>query len=369
MANIKKIQLPSGSIYDIYDAGAARKEDLTSLKTEIKSEILGAAPEELNTLEELAAALGQDENFSTTVLNEIGNKVNKIEGKGLSTEDFTSEEKEKLSDINVYTQSDEPLNAPTGSLWIDTNVNVSDGFSLNEVKYVAQKLGEVEKEQARTNIGAVSKSGDTITGNLIVENSAPAIYTDNSTTGNRLRTFNSELGYGGLWDADPSESYVDISGKTVIGLPILSYNFTSKKITNLSMEPSVIKAVHTNDFYYKPGDTYTSKASEIIPGIVTGSTKRIWLQVGLPKSLTNISNITLNSLVGVFRSISGYVNNISETTTNWATLVDSTRDDKIIVNKVNDNHITISLIFPEALTNVTNNTPCNFGGTISLTFN
>lgn len=106
MANIKKIQLPSGSVYDIYDAGAARKEDLTNLKTEIKSEILGAAPEELNTLEELAAALGADENFSTTVLNEIGKKVDKVEGKGLSTEDFTTEEKEKLASLESNAQGD-----------------------------------------------------------------------------------------------------------------------------------------------------------------------------------------------------------------------------------------------------------------------
>lgn len=79
--------------------GKVNTSDVETIKTEIKSEILGAAPEELNTLEELAAALGQDENFSTTVLNEIGNKVDKVAGKGLSTEDFTTEEKEKLASL------------------------------------------------------------------------------------------------------------------------------------------------------------------------------------------------------------------------------------------------------------------------------
>ena len=44
--------------------------ELDRIKSEIKAEILGAAPDELNTLEELAAALGEDENFSTTILNQ-----------------------------------------------------------------------------------------------------------------------------------------------------------------------------------------------------------------------------------------------------------------------------------------------------------
>lgn len=86
--------------------GKVNTSDVETIKTEIKSEILGAAPEELNTLEELAAALGQDENFSTTVLNEIGNKVDKVAGKGLSTEDFTTAEKEKLASLESNAQGD-----------------------------------------------------------------------------------------------------------------------------------------------------------------------------------------------------------------------------------------------------------------------
>ena len=74
MANIKKIKLPNGQVYDIYDAGALRASDLEQAKIDIKAEILGSAPEELNTLEELAAALNEDENFSTTILNLIGSK-------------------------------------------------------------------------------------------------------------------------------------------------------------------------------------------------------------------------------------------------------------------------------------------------------
>ena len=61
--------------------------------------LMNAAPEALDTLKELADALGNDPNFSTTVMTEIGKKVDKVTGKGLSTNDYTTTEKEKLAGI------------------------------------------------------------------------------------------------------------------------------------------------------------------------------------------------------------------------------------------------------------------------------
>lgn len=121
--------------------------------TQAKADILSSAPEELDTLEELAAALGDDPNFATTVMNNIGtkvtkptsdgtkyfaddntyktltketvgldnvdntsdlnkpistatqnalnNKVDKVTGKQLSTNDYTTEEKNKLASIDL----------------------------------------------------------------------------------------------------------------------------------------------------------------------------------------------------------------------------------------------------------------------------
>lgn len=63
------------------------------------AEIVDSAPEVLDTLREFAEALGNDPNFATTIANQIGNKVDKVEGKGLSTEDYTTAEKTKLAGI------------------------------------------------------------------------------------------------------------------------------------------------------------------------------------------------------------------------------------------------------------------------------
>lgn len=63
------------------------------------ADIVNSAPETLDTLNELATALGNDPNFATTMATELGKKVDKITGKGLSTNDYTTTEKNKLAGI------------------------------------------------------------------------------------------------------------------------------------------------------------------------------------------------------------------------------------------------------------------------------
>lgn len=61
--------------------------------------LVNSAPETLDTLNELAAALGNDANFATTVATQIGSKVDKVDGKSLSTNDFTDTYKAQLDNM------------------------------------------------------------------------------------------------------------------------------------------------------------------------------------------------------------------------------------------------------------------------------
>lgn len=80
----------AGSLYvngtgasDLTDAKIVATQDYVDTKV---ASIVDSAPETLNTLNELAAALGDDQNFATTVSTEIGKKVDKtttINGKTL----------------------------------------------------------------------------------------------------------------------------------------------------------------------------------------------------------------------------------------------------------------------------------------------
>ena len=90
-------QLKIGDIiYDLaakFDAEDNNIKDTYSTKeyvTQKISELVNSAPETLDTLNELATALNNDPNFATTIVTQLGTKVDKIEGKQLSTEDFTT---------------------------------------------------------------------------------------------------------------------------------------------------------------------------------------------------------------------------------------------------------------------------------------
>ena len=61
---------------------ATRTIDTNTLKNEIIAEITDSAPETLDTLNELAAALGDDPNFATTVTNKLSQKVETVNASG-----------------------------------------------------------------------------------------------------------------------------------------------------------------------------------------------------------------------------------------------------------------------------------------------
>lgn len=67
------------------------------------SELIGGAPETYDTLKEIADYISAHEEVVTALNAAIGNKVDKAEGKGLSTEDFTAALKTKLEAMPAIT--------------------------------------------------------------------------------------------------------------------------------------------------------------------------------------------------------------------------------------------------------------------------
>ena len=96
------------------------------------ADVIDSAPDALNTLNELAAALGDDPNFATTVATEIGKKVDKVSGKGLSTNDFTNEYKNTLDNLGsmAFNEVD-----PTVPAWAKEETKPS--YTANEVGALA----------------------------------------------------------------------------------------------------------------------------------------------------------------------------------------------------------------------------------------
>jgi hypothetical protein len=159
---------------DIADDITQRSYEPTSEKpqsgkavAEAIAKLLGSAPANLDTLEELAKALNEDENFSASVLAEIAkkadatalaNKVDKVSGKGLSTNDFTNALKTRLADSVIVSTSvalgynaKEYFNEKTGFgaefIQWDEDGSVSDAqvliFTWGE-RYVQNSTGDYE---------------------------------------------------------------------------------------------------------------------------------------------------------------------------------------------------------------------------------
>lgn len=94
-SNAYTVDLDGNAWYagDVYIGGTSQDDGAEMLATESYvdekvASLVESAPETLNTLNELAAALGDDPNFATTVSNQIGNKVDKtttVNGKALSS--------------------------------------------------------------------------------------------------------------------------------------------------------------------------------------------------------------------------------------------------------------------------------------------
>lgn len=80
---------------------------IEAAKTAVKEDIMGGAvPETLDTLKEIADYVEQHKEVAEALNEAIGNKVDKVEGKGLSTEDFTTEFKAILENLPTITADD-----------------------------------------------------------------------------------------------------------------------------------------------------------------------------------------------------------------------------------------------------------------------
>ena len=254
---------------------------------------------------------------------------------------------------------------------IDTAQTITANKTLQAGIYIK---GQVSGETAKDLIGMFSASHSTHAKDIFIgdgtTSSSPKLWlyapqiasnADNTT----------DLG-------DSSHAFKDLYLAGIInkassgyGLAIPSTaGYTANKTiaTTSDITSEISAAINAYDLQntYKDDDTY-SNATYLNPtGYITASSKEISFTFTAPKSLKNITSITVDKLQCLFRGVGGYVNGSSAI--NYATGSNYT----INALKIDDHSIFIQLKSTTAFSGATNNTPINIvfnADCLQLTFN
>ena len=114
---------------------------------------------------------------------------------------------------------------------------------------------------------------------------------------------------------------------------------------------------------YKPGETYSAPYDMVACGHITNGVRNIQLGLWLPKSLGNITNISVTNLVGAARGVNGYING-------WTGNTDILTQSGLTITaaKTAPNGVRLSIQSGSDYTNAVANTPVAFSGKITLSF-
>lgn len=121
---------------------------------------------------EVERATGVEETLNSNITQLQTQKVDKVEGKGLSTNDYTTPEKNKLAAIeaeaNKYVLPAATASA-LGGVKIGSNITLANGGTISITK--ANVTGALGVDPTTT---YVKKAGDTMTGSLFIETTSEA---------------------------------------------------------------------------------------------------------------------------------------------------------------------------------------------------
>lgn len=144
----------------------------------------------------------------------------------------------------------------------------------------------------------------------------------------------------------------------------IPYNAETFNLLQDNVENAIntIETTLENSVYYKSGDTYSINGQYYCGGNLTGSTKAIVFSIILPKLVTNITSVTINSINLTARGINGYLLNSADLTT-------LNSSGQLSVVSLENNCVSFQFTANEAFSS-TNNTPVSiYLKNTSITFN
>lgn len=117
------VTIPDKTTSDLLNA-AGSTTPISNIVTQVQAAIVDSAPETLDTLNELAAALGDDPNFATTITTQLGNK---LDTSTYNSDKATFALKSELPDMSNYALKSE-LN-----FW-ELNTEIESSFNNKKIR-------------------------------------------------------------------------------------------------------------------------------------------------------------------------------------------------------------------------------------------
>lgn len=206
--------------------------------------VIGTAPAALDTLKEIADSLNNDSNFAGTMTNMLSEKVDKVAGKQLSTNDFDNTQKSNLADCNTKKHT-------------HTNKSVLDGITStlitawnSAVTHISDTVKHITSAE-RTLWNTVSNKAEKS------HTHTKSQITDMPT---KVSQFTNDSGYITASDIDSSQNHTH-ANKTVLD------GITSNKINYWDNKLSLSGGKVTGKTKFSQGTNVAYMATTTISGI------------------------------------------------------------------------------------------------------
>lgn len=282
---------------------------------------------------EVERATGVEETLNSNITQLQTQKVDKVEGKGLSTNDYTTPEKNKLAAIeaeaNKYVLPAATASA-LGGVKIGSNITLADGGTISITK--ANVTSALGVDPTTT---YVKKAGDTMTGILNIKNSEGVqleLFSTASDGGAYMRFYPSNqtdnkwylgvgtnqtvnIGYNAVTKASFGDGQLSLNTSTNLA-PIKTNSTTL--CTNLNADMVDGKNVIENGT--TSGLDFTKRYTDLADG-----QHQVWIKLATLQLPTD--NLYGNKQIA-FEIIGG--NDIKHNTINYASLVASTRERTLV---------------------------------------
>ena len=284
----------SGSYRDLADKPSIPSTDGLASTTYVDgkvAEIVNSAPETLDTLNELATALGNDPNFATTVSTQIGGKVDKVTGKGLSTNDLTDTLKSNYDTAYTHSQSAHaPNNAQKNSDITKSEIEakLTGNITTHTHSQYLTEHQSLDGYAKTADLATVATSGsyNDLTDKPII----PAAY--NLPIANQTTLGGIKVGAGlsitadGILSATGGGTADSVNWENVVGKPTFATVATSGSYNDLSDKPTIPTA------YTHPA---THPAS-MITGLSTVATSGSYADLTNKPTIPTVTNDLTNAL-------------------------------------------------------------------------